>query len=52
MNSARKDMTLTKPQSPNLHTRGRIRRECDQCLAEKEKKDKKSFSKPSNFIFI
>ena len=50
MNSIKKDLKLTKPHSPTLQTKNRLRKECDICLDENAKKEKKSIPKPSNYL--
>jgi hypothetical protein len=52
MNSIKKDLKLTKPHSPTLQTKNRLRKECDICLDENAKKEKKSIPKPSNYFFL
>lgn len=44
----KKEARLTKPQSPNLQTKLRLRRECDVCedCDKNGRKGKKSVSKP------
>ena len=45
---SKKEMKLTKPHSPHLSTKTRIRKECNIMAEENEKKEKKSMTKPSN----